>query len=175
MLRRCGTLAVVVVLLGAGTASGQAAAEYAGAAARASVAAQGAKKMNVVPSLPSSQKKSGFAHSVASTSEAAEDTNRRALEEKAGKAGKDAAKLMLRSVPTGAKVQIDGKVVGKTPLLLILAPGSYKVQMHGPRKEFGRQRVGLLPRESREVLLPLQSRYPTHVRLRLSNRPAPTP
>ena len=178
MLWRCSTLAVLVVLLGAGTASGQAAAEYAGAVAKMGAAAQSAKKLNTIPSLPaifwktSSQKQSGFAHSLASTGGAGEVTNRQALEEKAGK---DAAKLMLRSVPTGAKVQIDGKVVGKTPLLLILAPGGYKVEMQGTRNESGQRQVGLLPKESREVLLPLQHRYPSRVRLRLNMKPVLTP
>src|SRR5690242_21448548 len=45
------------------------------------------------------------------------ETNRKALE--AG-AGKDAAKLLLRSVPSQATIYIDGTEVGDTPLLLLI-------------------------------------------------------
>ena len=54
--------------------------------------------------------------------------NRKALEDQAGK---NAAKLMLRSVPDKSSVRIDGKPVGKTPLLLIVQPGVYVVEMEG--------------------------------------------
>ena len=86
--------------------------------------------------------------------------NRRALE---AKAGKDAAKMMLRSQPDGAWVLINGKGVGKTPLLLILAPGVYRVEMHIAQRESSQKQVDLLPKETREVLLPLAARYPSRV------------
>jgi hypothetical protein len=91
--------------------------------------------------------------------------NRRALEQRAGK---DAAKLTLKSVPAGASVNIDGKLVGLTPLILTLAPGAYKVEMLGPRMEFGKLQIDLRAQETREVELPLSPapRYPTHVWLR---------
>jgi hypothetical protein len=88
--------------------------------------------------------------------------NRRALE---GRAGKDAAKLMLRSAPIGARVWIDGKAIGTTPLQIVVAPGVYKVEMEATRTESSRQQVDLLPKEAREVFLTLASRYPTHVEL----------
>jgi hypothetical protein len=93
--------------------------------------------------------------------------NRRALE---AKAGKDAAKVMLRSQPDGAWVLIDGKGVGKTPLLLILAPGVYKVEMHITQREPSQQRVDVLAKETREVLLTLPARYPTHVEVSWQRR-----
>ena len=52
-----------------------------------------------------------------------EAANRKALEDQAGK---NAAKLMLRSVPDKSSVRINGKPVGKTPLLLIVQPGSLR-------------------------------------------------
>jgi len=88
--------------------------------------------------------------------------NRRALE---AKAGKDAAKVMLRSQPDGAWVLIDGKGVGKTPLLLIMAPGVYKVEMQITQRESSQKQVDLLPKETREVRLTLPARYPSHVEL----------
>ncbi len=89
-------------------------------------------------------------------------TNRRALE---GRAGKDAGKLLLRSVPSDAGVWIDGLFVGKTPLMLVLAPGNYRLEMRGARMEFGEQRIPLRPRENRVLVMNLTPRYPARVHL----------
>lgn len=89
-------------------------------------------------------------------------TNRRALE---GRAGKDAGKLLLRSVPSEAGVWIDGLFVGKTPLMLVLAPGNYRLEMRGARMEFGEQRIPLRPRENRVLVMTLTPRYPARVHL----------
>jgi len=99
----------------------------------------------------------------AAPGEAAEAANRKALEDQAGK---NAAKLMLRSEPDKSSVRIDGKPVGKTPLLLVVRPGVYVVEIEGgPRMSYGRQQVDLLPKEAREVLVELQPRYPTSISL----------
>jgi hypothetical protein len=99
---------------------------------------------------------------LARRSEDPEAANRKALE---ARAGKDGAKLMLRSQPANASVRIDGKQVGRTPLLLIVAPGIYKVEMESLSSELAHQQVHVLPQESREVELVLKSRYPGHVTL----------
>jgi hypothetical protein len=64
-------------------------------------------------------------------------------------------------------VRIDGKPVGQTPLLISLAPGVYKIEMEGPRMEFGKQQLNLSPNETREIELPLSAapRYPSHIEL----------
>src|SRR5262249_9623752 len=80
------------------------------------------------------------------------------------KAGKDAGKLLLRATPAASQVWVNGKIVGKTPLLLVLAPGKYQVEMRGVRGETGTSTIDLLPRETREVQLKLQSLYPARVR-----------
>ena len=90
--------------------------------------------------------------------------NRKALE---NHAGKNAAKLMLRSTPTHADVKIDGKPVGKTPILLVVAPGQYDVAMNGQRMDHADQKIDLLPNETREFLLPLKQLYPTSVKIQL--------
>ena len=101
--------------------------------------------------------------SAAAYDPAVEAANRKALEDEAGR---NAGKLMLRSVPDKSPVLINGKPVGKTPLLLIVRPGVYVVEMEGgPRAGYGRQQVDLLPKENREVLIKLQPRYPAYVRL----------
>lgn len=90
--------------------------------------------------------------------------NRKHLEQRAGK---NAAKLMLRSSPTGAFVKINGNAVGKTPLLLIVPPGRYDVSMEGKRMDHAQQKIDLLPKETREFLLPLKQLYPTEVQIQL--------
>lgn len=90
--------------------------------------------------------------------------NRKALE---ARAGKNAAKLMLRSNPSQADVNIDGKPVGRTPLLLVLSPGQYDVAMNGKRMDHAEQTIDLLPKETREFLLPLKQLYPTSVKIQL--------
>ena len=93
--------------------------------------------------------------------EAGKAANRKALEDQAGK---NAAKLMLRSVPDKGSVRVDGKPVGKTPLLLIVPPGVYVVEMDGgSRMGYAHRQVDLLPKEAREVMLNLQPRYPAYV------------
>jgi hypothetical protein len=89
--------------------------------------------------------------------------NRRALEEHAGR---DASKLLIRSTPPSSQVWINDKFVGNTPMLLVLAPGKYRVSFRGPRMETGQQSVDLLPRETRDLALSLSAHYPTRVTFR---------
>ena len=162
-------LSAFLILLSARPADSQATAEYGHAVAGAAANVTGLAKQ--IDSALSTGKKPGStltpdksSGSAPTTSEALVAANRRALEQRAGK---DAAKLTLKSIPAKASVRIDGKTVGLTPLLLTLAPGAYKVEMEGPRMEFGKQQVDLRPQETREVELRLSSapRYPTHIRL----------
>lgn len=161
-------LVALLILFVADSASAQAAAEYAGALSiGAAVTQPQAERKIVFP--PSPQKKSQSSHLVAQTLRAQtmdkplEATNRLVLEQGAGK---NAGKLLLRSVPNRAQVWIDGKRIGSTPLLLILAPGKYKVKMEGSRKAFAQKQVDLQPQERQEVVLNLEQRYPSHLRLR---------
>ena len=162
-------LPAFLILLSAHPAEAQATAEYGHAVAGAAANVTGLAKQ--VDSALSTGKKPGSTLPPDKSSGAAPPTgaalvaaNRRALEQRAGK---DAAKLTLKSIPAKASVRIDGKTVGLTPLLLTLAPGAYKVEMEGPRMELGKQQVELRPQETREVELRLSSapRYPTHIRL----------
>ena len=87
---------------------------------------------------------------------AVEQANRKSLQQRAGK---DAAKLLLRSTPPEAVIFVDGMSVGLTPLLLILPPGQYQVEMRGPRQEFGGGLIDLAPNETREYAPTLTPRY----------------
>lgn len=93
----------------------------------------------------------------------ADVANRRVLE---SRADRNAGKLLLRSVPSNAQVWIDGAFVGSSPLLLLLAPGKYQVELRGNRMEYAARAVDLLPHETREIVLVLAPRYPTRAFVR---------
>jgi hypothetical protein len=95
--------------------------------------------------------------------DAADKVNRKALEDRAGP---DGGKLLVRSVPSASRVFVDDKYVGHTPLLLIVAPGKYKVQVLGPGEESGERIVDLGAKETQQVALTLTARYPDHVAAR---------
>jgi hypothetical protein len=102
----------------------------------------------------------GSAHLVAPDGPPPEEVNRKALE---ADAGPDAGKLLLRSTPSGAQVFINGAYVGKAPMLLIVPPGKYTVEMRGGRLETGSRIVGLLANQTQEVALTLKQLYPAQV------------
>jgi len=140
----------------------QAVVEAAGTTSVSATAAAGASQLGFsAPALPESKNKSP--HLGIQSGPPPEVANRKALEERAGK---DAGKVLLRSAPTGAQVWIDGAFVGSTPMLLILAPGKYQVELRGQRLERATRSVDLLPHETREVTLTLAVRYPTRAKMR---------
>jgi hypothetical protein len=99
-------------------------------------------------------------HMVATSGPPPEEVNRKALEDRAGT---DAGKLFLRSTPTGAQILIDGAFVGRTPLLLVVPPGKYKIEMRGTRAESATTTIGLLANKTQEVALSLKQLYPATV------------
>jgi hypothetical protein len=137
----------------------QAAAEMAGAN---SVAAVGLTQPNSHP-IPAAVHPNLSPSSTVVSASTAPALNRRNLEQRAGR---NAGKLLLRSVPSGGQTWIDGVFVGRTPLLLILAPGKYRVEIHGPRQKFASSIVDLQPSEIRDVDMPLMVRYPTNIVVR---------
>jgi len=134
----------------------QATVESAGATSTSAAAAVQAKRLVIVPATPAADK-NGSAHIAAQVGLPPDVVNRRALEQRAGQ---DAGKLLLRSQPAVARVWVDGAFVGSTPMLLILPPGKFKVELRGSRSEYAVRAVDLLPRETREVALTLATRYP---------------
>lgn len=167
----------LLLLLVTGCVYAQAAAEYGGATS--GIAASISKtnlmknvqlpdvtgnKSSVLMSQPSKNSSVNKNYIFSSMKQGSVEANRKTLE---ASAGKDAAKLMLRSKPTQANVKINGKPVGKTPILLVLAPGQYDVVMNGKRMDHGEQKIDLLPKETREFLLPLKQVYPTAVKIQL--------
>lgn len=171
--RRSLIYVTAMVCLGAGNAAAQAVVEHGStvstfstagnALGKESSALQPLRAATIPPNLPAtSSNQTPSAHLPVGAGEDFVGANRRALE---AKAGKDGAKLMLRSSPVGASVWIDGKVIGKTPLLVVVAPGVYQVEMQATQMVSAHQQVDLLPKEAREVLLTLASRYPARVAL----------
>ena len=153
----CVAIAFLSLEFAAGV-SAQAVAEAAGATSVSAGAAAGVKPVMVpkFPAVPTSVTQ----HLFASSGPPPQETNVREFE---AKAGKDAGKVLLRATPNQAQIWVNGKVVGKTPLLLVLAPGKYDVEMRGARGETGKSTVDLLPRETRELVVKLHSLYPARV------------
>ena len=140
-------------------ALGQAVAERAGTTSVSS-GITATPKTALTPTTPSSNAPSGSAHLPFDPAPPSEEKNRRDLE---AKAGKNPGKLLIRSSTGEAQIWIDGKAVGKTPLLLIIAPGKYDIELRGSRAETARTEVALLPKETRELTIRVELRYPTRV------------
>lgn len=176
LLRNAAEVALLLILASS-CAYAQAAAEYGGATSgiSGSIAGTnimknvtlpdtGGSKPSVLMTQPSGDAGANKNYIFDSMKQGSVAENRKDLE---ARAGENAAKLMLRSKPNEAEVKIDGKPVGKTPLLLVLAPGQYDVVMAGNRMDHAEQKVDLLPKETREFLLPLKQIYPTSVEIHL--------
>jgi hypothetical protein len=177
LLRRVAGVTILMVLASS-CLYAQAAAEYGGATSGIAGSISGTNLMRKVPvpDLNSNDNKSSVILSQPtkggsnpnyifdSMKQGSVAENRKSLEDHAGK---NASKLMLRSTPTHAEVKIDGRPVGKTPLLLVVSPGQYDVVMNGERMDHAEQKVDLLPNETREFLLPLKQLYPTSVKIQL--------
>lgn len=146
----------LLALLCCASSRAQSAAEYSGASSVSTTTIASQPK----PAPPDANKSQ---HVAAPSGPAPEIVNRQALEQHAGK---DACKLLLRSIPSAAQVFVDGAFVGDSPMLLVLSPGKYQIEMRGRRLEYAERSVALLPRETREVALSLTTRYPTRVTAR---------
>jgi hypothetical protein len=160
---------LLIWLTFANSSFGQAVVETAGttsvsgsvAASGASVAkAVGAVKFPSAVAPGTAAGGTGSAHLIASSGPPPEETNRGAFE---AQAGKDAGKVLLRAAPVQALIWVNGKIVGKTPLLLVLAPGKYQIEMRGTRGETGKGSVDLLPHETRELAIKLNQLYPGRI------------
>jgi hypothetical protein len=154
-------LMIFAVSLAASPCRAQAAAEAAAATGAASVSAGSSK-----PAAPANAKSgpaSASPHLSASDAPASDEANRKNFEEHAGR---NPGKLMLHSTPTGAQVYVNGLYVGHAPLLLLLAPAKYKIEMRGARQESGRRTIMVAAGETQEVVVTLSSLYPGKVSTR---------
>lgn len=116
-----------------------------------------------VPSMPTpASKPAPSPHLIVGSTPPSEETNRAALEKNAGT---EACKLLVRSTLPDSRIWMNGKPVGKAPLLLVVPPGKYLVEVQGPRAERNQSVVALLPRETRELTIKLTERYPARVTL----------
>jgi len=160
MLARVGWLSVFLcVCLCPRRAAAQDLAE-AGALTSRSAASASSIKAPTIPSVKAPEDSSKSPHLLVAPVQHPEIANRQALEQKAGK---NPSKLLLRSTPSGTQVLVNGMYVGNTPLLLVIAPRKYEVELRGTRLEHARSSVDLLPNETRTVSLSLSARYPTRV------------
>jgi hypothetical protein len=155
-------LGTAATLAGA-LANAQAIAETAGATSVSGATTAAVAKTLNFPAADKSAAGGTSPHLQASAAPSPQIVNRRALEEHAGR---DPSKLLIRSNPPASQIWIDDKFVGNAPMLLVLAPGKYRVSFRGARMENGQQTVDLLPRETRELALTLSTHYPTRVTYR---------
>ena len=170
--RRCcawesGVLFLLLCVVPA-SSRGQAGVEAAGADSVSAGAATAASKA-LPASLPHPAPESKFSYIPEREGPPPDEANRKALEQRAGD---DAIKLLLQSVPSEAMIFIDGMFVGRTPLLLIVPPGKYKVEMRGKREEFGERFIELSANETQQLTLTLEPRYPTSITMH-TKRAAP--
>ena len=144
-------------------AAGQAVAEAAGGTSVSGSVASSAKPITM-PKFPAAgagaSSGASSPHLIASSGPPPEETNRKTLE---ANAGKDASKLLLRATPVEAQIWVNGKIVGKTPMLLVIAPGKYQIEMRGSRGQTGKRSVDLLPHETKELAVKLDALYPGRV------------
>jgi hypothetical protein len=153
LLFLCLTLQLVTACF---RTSGQALVESGGMSSQSAIPQQ--KQTTVA--TPPIEKQSISPHLTAPTGSPTEDVNRQQFEDRAGN---DAGKLLLRSTPSGAEIFINDLPVGQTPLLMIVAPGKYKIDMRGQRQEYGHSTVGIMRKETQTVVLRLNQRYPTSI------------
>lgn len=150
-------------LLGLGTyrIEAQSLAEPTTMTSQSEVVAQSAKPSS--PTVTNPQKQSTSPHLVERTGPPADEKNRQDFEDNAGE---KAGKLLLRSEPSGAEIFINDLLVGRTPLLMVIAPGKYKIDMRGPRQETKQSIVGVMAKETQTVVVRLSQRYPASVAIR---------
>jgi len=149
----------------ADSACGQAVAEAAGANSVSAGVGSSMKtitmpKISATGAGASASASSSSPHLIVSSGPPAEETNRKSLE---ASAGKDASKLLLRATPVEGQIWVNGKIVGKTPMLLVLSPGKYQIEMRGSRGQTGKRSIDLLPHETRELAVKLDALYPARV------------
>jgi hypothetical protein len=61
-------------------------------------------------------------------------------------------------VPSGADIFINDLLVGRTPLLMVITPGPYKIEMRGARDDSGHANVGVMPKATRTLEIDLKQR-----------------
>lgn len=123
-------------------------------------AAGGADKRLAAPVRP---RKGASASLIAPSGPPADEVNRKKFEENAGK---NAGKVLFRSVPSGASIFLNHMLIGRTPLLLFVAPGKYTVQMRGVSEEPEDRVLAIGPKQSQTMVIDMKQQYPSSVSLR---------
>jgi PEGA domain len=157
---RMDKLAILAVLLVtcAGTSHAQDVAESAAATSNSSAATRAVQPATMLMATPAQDNKS--AYMVVPDGPSQQKANRKDFEDNAGP---NAGKLLLRSTPSGADIFINDRLVGRTPLLMVIAPGKYTIRMRGTRQDSGSKVVGLMPKETQTVVITLKERYPSSI------------
>jgi len=159
---KIGAIAILATstFLCSSVAHGQAVAEAAATTSTTSTAVHATKVPTFNVAVPTGQ---SSPHLMARTGPPPEEVNRKDFEDNAGdKAGK----LLLRSEPSGAQIFLNDLLVGRTPLLIMVAPGKYKIEMRGARQSSGQKTIGVMSKETQTVVIKLNEVYPSSITLR---------
>jgi hypothetical protein len=160
-----------VLVVSVHTAQAQKGAEPAVTASSSRMSAQAAKASTFTLANPaksraplqSSVKPTSSPHILERGGPPPDEVNRKEFEDNSGERG---GKLLLRSVPSGADIFINDLLVGRTPLLMVMAPGPYKIDMRGARDDSGHANVAVMPKATRTVEIGMKQRYPSSISLR---------
>jgi hypothetical protein len=157
------TLALLVAacLAAVPSAHAQAAVEYGGATS-VSAGAVSAKPGVFTPGAGGSVNHSVFLAKPSGTPP--EQLNREWFAKQAGKEG---AQLTIDATPAQTSVWIDGKFVGKAPLMLTLAAGKHHLSLLGPRQEHAERDVNIVGGKNDRLTIRLQETYPSAVAIRV--------
>ena len=173
-----GRAAVLLISLGAsagylpaqGTAEASATMSHAGVSARVAKAPSFADspsrtrgRSGIGVGRAASSRKGASDSLIAPSGPPPDEVNRKKFEENAGK---DAGRVLIRSVPSGASIFLNHMLVGKAPLLLFLAPGKYDIEMRGERQQSGHRVLAVIAKQTQTVVIDMNQRYPSSVSLR---------
>jgi len=163
MIGKTGKLAILMgsLMLTVCVARGQDIAEAGALTSHSTMAANTLKVPTTNTPTPVTQGSSP--HLLARTGPPVDEVNRKDFEDNAGE---KAGKMLLRSVPTGAEIFVNNLLVGRAPLLMVVAPGKYEISMRGSRDATGRGIVGVMPKETQTVVINLTQKYPNSIKMR---------
>jgi len=81
----------------------------------------------------------------------------------AKQAGNNGAQISIDAVPPQARVWVDGKFVGQSPLTVTLSPGKHHLSLTGPRQEHADRDIDIVPGKKQQLEIHLDQTYPQAV------------
>jgi PEGA domain len=157
---------IVFTLIGASALRGQSVVEYGTATSNTAGTASSVKPLK--PQMghrdsgwkPDPVPTSNYPSAPAISAEEAAKTNRQFFQDHSGP---DAAQISLHTEPDHARVWIDYKLVGSTPLDLKLAPGHHRISVFAPYTQESVREVELAAKQKQHIDFSLKPEYQSQV------------